>query len=177
MEVVKIIQPPKSILLKLPGKTKISSKTLAILNIVSVNKRITMLKVSQNIQKLVIVLVTFILTTNKKIEKLEYELYIQYSIIFKDMTKALLDLRSKNNVINQAFAHQLGLKTQTTNIGAQKINNTTLKTYKIIILTFFISNKDSRKKFFKDSFLLADIKSDVVLKMLFLVINNVDIDF
>ncbi len=38
-------------------------------------------------------------------------------------------------------------------------------------------DKDSRKRFFKESFLLADIKPDIVLGMLFLTMSNADIDF
>ena len=47
----------------------------------------------------------------------------------------------------------------------------------MIVSTFFISNKDSRKGFFKESFLLADVKRDEVLGILFLAISNIDIDF
>ena len=47
----------------------------------------------------------------------------------------------------------------------------------MIIFAFFVSNKDDRERFFKKSFLLANVKLDVVLKMLFLTISNADIDF
>ena len=52
-----------------------------------------------------------------------------------------------------------------------------LETYKIVVFIFFILNKNSKKMFFKTSFLLADVKPDVVLKMSFLTMNNVDINF
>ena len=38
-------------------------------------------------------------------------------------------------------------------------------------------SEDNRKKFFKKSFLLADFKPDVVLKIVFLIISNIHIDF
>ena len=38
-------------------------------------------------------------------------------------------------------------------------------------------DKDDRKKFFEESFLLADVNLDVVLRMLFFIINKADIDF
>ena len=38
-------------------------------------------------------------------------------------------------------------------------------------------DKDSRERFFEESFLLADLKPDIVLGMLFLTISNTDIDF
>ncbi len=79
--------------------------------------------------------------------------------------------------MSQAFAHQLGLKICKTNVGAQKIDGTTLKTYEMIISTFSVSNKDGRERFFEESFLLADIKSDIVLGILFLTMSNANIDF
>ena len=66
---------------------------------------------------------------------------------------------------------------QKTNIGAQKIDDTNLKSYGIVVSTFFMSDKDNKEKFFKNSFLLANVKPNVVFEMLFLTINNADIDF
>ncbi len=40
-----------------------------------------------------------------------------------------------------------------------------------------MSDKDGRKKFFKESFLLADVKPDIVLGILFLTMSNTDVDF
>ena len=59
----------------------------------------------------------------------------------------------------------------------QKINGITLETYKIIVSTFSMVNKDGKKRFFKENFLLADVKPDIVLGMLFLIMSNADIDF
>ncbi len=50
---------------------------------------------------------------------------------------------------------------------AQKIDDTILKTYRIVVFLFFISNKDNRVKFFEENFLLANVKPDVVSKCLF----------
>ena len=47
----------------------------------------------------------------------------------------------------------------------------------MIIFTFFMSNKDDRERFFEESFLLADVKPDIVLRMPFLTMNNANIDF
>lgn len=59
--------------------------------------------------------------------------------------------------MNQAFASQLGLKVQKINVGAQKIYGTTLKTYVIVVSTFFILDKDNWEKFFSESFLLDNV--------------------
>ena len=47
----------------------------------------------------------------------------------------------------------------------------------IIISIFFILDKDSKKRFFEESFLLVNVKLGIVFKMLFLTISNIDVDF
>ncbi len=113
----------------------------------------------------------------KEMEELEWVPCIWYLVIFKDQTKALLDSRSKVNTMSQAFTQQLGLKIRKTNIRAQKIDGTTLETYKIVVSTFSVLDKDGRERFFEESFLLADVKPDLVLGMLFPTMSNADIDF
>ncbi len=46
----------------------------------------------------------------------------------------------------------------------------------MVVSTFSVSDKDGRERFFKENFLLADVKLDVVLRILFLTISNVDVD-
>ncbi len=71
--------------------------------------------------------------TNKKTEELERVPCIWYPVTFKDQTEALLDSESEANAISQAFAQQLGLKIRKTNVGAQKIDGTTLETYGMVV--------------------------------------------
>ena len=47
----------------------------------------------------------------------------------------------------------------------------------MLVSTFSLSDKDDRERFFEESFLLADVKPDIVLGMLFLTMSNADIDF
>ncbi len=47
----------------------------------------------------------------------------------------------------------------------------------MVVSTFSVLNKDNRERFFEESFLLADIKRDIVLGMPFLIISNADVDF
>ncbi len=117
------------------------------------------------------------MTDKKTEEELEWIPYIWYSIILKNLTKVLLDSRSKVNAISQAFSQQLGLKICKTNIRVQNIDGTTLETYKIVVSIFSMSDKNSRKRFFEESFLLADIKQDIVFGMLFLTMSNTNVDF
>ncbi len=110
-------------------------------------------------------------------EEMKWVLCIWYPVIFINQTEALLDSGSKVNTMSQAFAQQLGLKFCKTNVGAQKIDITTLETYEMVVSIFSVSDKDGRERFFEESFLLADVKSDIVLQMPFLTISNADVDF
>lgn len=47
----------------------------------------------------------------------------------------LLDLKSEVKIISRAFTLYLGLKTQKTNLKAEKIDGTTLETYRIVVST------------------------------------------
>ena len=47
-----------------------------------------------------------------------------------------------------AYAKKLGLQTQKTHIKAQKIDNSLLKTYAIVITAFQVKNKFGREQFF-----------------------------
>ena len=123
-----------------------------------------------------VVLVISMSVTEKK-EELEWVPCIQYLIIFKDQTKALLDSKSKVNPMSQAFAHQLGLTIGKTNVGVQKIDSTILETWEMVVSTFSVLDKDSKERFFEKSFLLADIKTKIVFQMLFLTMSNTDVDF
>ncbi len=116
--------------------------------------------------------------TNKKTEEeLERVPCIWYSVTFKDQNKALLNSGSKVNAMSQVFAQQLGLKIPKTNVRAHKIDGTTLETYGIVVSIFSVSDKDRKERFFEESFLLTDVKPDIVLGMLFLTMSNVDVDF
>ena len=47
----------------------------------------------------------------------------------------------------------------------------------MVVSSFFFSDKDDQKKFFEESFLLADVKPNIMLGMPFLTMNNADVDF
>ncbi len=52
-----------------------------------------------------------------------------------------------------------------------------METNIIVVSIISVINKESWKRFFEKSFLLVDIKPEVVLGMLFLTMSNVDVDF
>ena len=60
------------------------------------------------------------------------------------------------------LAAKLGLSTQPTNVGAQKIDGSALKTYVMTIAGFSIQDKSRRALFFEETFLLADTSMEVV---------------
>ncbi len=47
----------------------------------------------------------------------------------------------------------------------------------MVVSTFSMLDKDGRERFFEESFLLADVKPEIVLGMPFLTMSNGDVDF
>ena len=47
----------------------------------------------------------------------------------------------------------------------------------MVVSTFSVSDKDEKERFFKESFLLANVSPDIVLEILFLTMSNVNINF
>ena len=129
-----------------------------MLSATSINKKVTIQADVPKSQKTSVVLATSISMTDKKRkEKLEQVPCIWYPVNFNNQTKALLDLKSEINVMSPVFASQLGLRIWKTNVRAQKIDGTTLETYKIVVFTFSLLDKDGRERFFEESILLADV--------------------
>ena len=89
----------------------------------------------------------------------------------------MLDSGNEMNAMSSAYAKRLGLKTRKTNVGAQKIDGSTLETFEMVIADFQVENKGGRPRFFQKTFLVADTKFEVVLGMPFLKISNADIAF
>ncbi len=47
----------------------------------------------------------------------------------------------------------------------------------MVVSTFSVLDKDGRERFFEESFLLANVRPDIVLGMLFLTISNANVNF
>lgn len=75
------------------------------------------------------------------------------------------------------FANKLGFKTWVTDIRTQKIDSFKLDTFEIVIVFFQVKDKEKRSRFFDKTFLLADISINIALKMLFLTLSNIEINF
>ena len=105
---------------------------------------------------------------------------IRYPITFrkKSMTmSALLDSGSKVNAIYPTLARKLGLSIRLTDVEAQKIDGTMLDTFRMVVLAFSVTDKANQVRFFKETFLVANVSPKVVLGMSFLTLSNADVDF
>ena len=129
---------------------------------------------------------TFLLLTNAsreapKMRVLDKVPCICYPVQFrKDKGKdilALLDSKSKINAMTPVHAAHLGLKVKVSNVGMQKIVGSLLAIYSMVIITFQVVNKLVCSWFCQETFLLADIDMEVVSGMLFLTLNNANVQF
>ena len=116
----------------------------------------------------------------KKQVSLEWVTCIHYPLRFWKNTigvKALINSGSEVNAMIPAYILKLGLKIHHTNIGAQKIDGSTLKIFGMALANFRVEDKLRRARFFQETFLLADISAKVVLSMLFLTFSYTDVQF
>ena len=123
-----------------------------------------------------------VIGANKKASKaiLDWVPCIHYSIQFckdKETIRALIDSGSEVNAMTPANAKKLDLRTQKTNVRAQKIDGSSLDMFGIVIAGFQVFDKQVRTRFFQKTFLLADTTMKVVLGMPFLTLSNADIQF
>ena len=121
------------------------------------------------------------------VKELERVTCIQYPITFPggvtqdgvalDFVLALFDLGSKVNAMHLAFAERLGLVVRTSNVGAQKIDVTTLETYRMVVAAFSVTDQADRVRFFEETFLVANVSPDEVFGMPFLTLNGAHVNF
>ena len=89
----------------------------------------------------------------------------------------MINSRSEVNAIHPTFAKQLGLLIQPTNVEAQKIDGTTLDTYEMVVAAFSVVDKTNQVRFFEETFLVANVSLEIVLRMLFLTLSSANINF
>ena len=77
--------------------------------------------------------------------------------------------------MNPAYASRLGLRVHRIDIRAQKIDGSTLETFGMVLASFQVEDKLGKIRFFQETFLLADISTEVVLGMPFLILSNVNV--
>lgn len=119
--------------------------------------------------------------TGAKKEAIQDCIYcIHYSLHFQndqDKKRTLINLGSEANAISPAYVKKLSLRMQKTNVGAQKIDGSSLNTFGMVIAGFQIQHKLEKARFFQETFLVADTKIDVVVGMRFFILSNANIRF
>ena len=87
------------------------------------------------------------------------------------------DSNIKLNTIYLIFAKKLGFFIRPTDVEVQKIDNTTLDIYKMIVVAFLMTDKANQVKFFEKIFLVANVSPKVVFGILFFILSSANIDF
>ena len=105
-------------------------------------------------------------------------LCIRYAINFgKKSVLALFDSSSEVNAVYPAFTKELGLPIRLTDVKVQKFDGIMLKTYEMVVAAFLVEDKANQVRFFKETFLVANISPEIVLGMPFLTLSSADVDF
>lgn len=63
------------------------------------------------------------------------------------------------------------------NVIAQKIDDTILDIYRMVVMAFLIMDQADCIKFFKEIFLMTNVSPEIVFRILFLTLNSADINF
>lgn len=79
--------------------------------------------------------------------------------------------------MSQIYTTKLGFFNQKANVRALKINESALKTFKMIIADLQIQNKMDKLYFFQKTFLIANTKMKLNLRIFFLILSNANIYF
>ena len=90
---------------------------------------------------------------------------------------ALFDSGSEINAIYSFFAQELRLPIKPIDVKDQKIDGTTLNTFGMVVTGFLMIDKVNWVRFFKKTFLVANISPEVVFEMSFLTLSGADVDF
>ena len=109
---------------------------------------------------------------------LEQVLCIHYPINFKEkFVLAVFDSSNKVDAVYPTFTKKIGLSIRSTDVGAQKIDGTTVDSYEKVVIAFLIMDKANRVRFFEKTFLMANISPEIVFGMPFLTLSSTNIDF
>lgn len=110
----------------------------------------------------------------------KYIPFIYYQIYFKKnqaKIQALLDSSNEVNSIIAAFVAILSLKVWPTNIKIQKINNSILEIFEMILVSFEVENKLRKARFFQETFFTANTSILIIMNMSFLTFSNANVLF
>lgn len=100
--------------------------------------------------------------------------FVQFNIFY---VKEFINSSSQANMIQPSFGNELSLHICNLIVDVQKINASQIGIYVMVIVLFQADNKDRKFRFFEEIFLQAEISINITFKMLFLVLNNVELNF
>lgn len=85
--------------------------------------------------------------SSKEVNKMPY---IYYLVWFgsQESVKDLFNSSSEFNAMSLGYAQKLGFRIRNTNVGAQKIDNSVLETFGMVIAETQVENKTNRPRFF-----------------------------
>ena len=134
------------------------------------------------VKKLVLILATSTSLTGTREEALTHISYIYYLVQFKKninqtQIQVLINSESEVNTIHLTFVKKLDFSIRPIEVGAQKIDGTTLNIYGIIVAAFLVIDKANQVRFFEEPFLVTNVSLKVVFKMPFLTLSGINIDF
>ena len=72
---------------------------------------------------------------------------------------------------------KLEIRARKINVGIQKINGSHLDIFEMVIVDYLVKYKLGMIRFFKETFLLANISLELILEMFFLIFSREDIQF
>ena len=111
---------------------------------------------------------------------LEWIPYIYYPLLFRKHivgVRVLINSDSEFNAMTPVYVSKLGFKIYFIDVKAQKIDGSTLKIFGLVLASFQMDDKLERVRFFQETFLVIDIRTEIVLDMLFLTFSNADVQF
>lgn len=73
------------------------------------------------------------------------------------------------------YVTKLGLVKQKTDVSIQKIDHSLLVTHEVVLAGLSVQDNLGKTWFFEETFLFANTSIEVLLKMVFLTLSNVDI--
>ena len=117
---------------------------------------------------------------NEYLENLAQVPYVWYPITFRKKfvpVLVLFDSSSEVNAIHPTFTSGLSLPIRPIEIKAQKIDDTMLNIFGMIVAAFSMMDKANQIRFFKETFLVANVSPEVIFEMLFFTLSGVDVDF
>lgn len=91
--------------------------------------------------------------------------------------KALINLRSKVHGMQPSLARKSSVHICESNISAEKIDGSILKTYGMVITLFHMDDKDVKFCFFAETFILANISMNITFGMSLFTLSNIEVNF